>query len=392
MEPTVAWIAAGRLRIRKPEAAPQALTSPFAESVRERALSIDRRHAWKAQGRGQQFMAGRMLWGGVETETEALGLRFSGVSAGRRPGEILYTLETQQIVALLARELGGDVETRLLHSNDHRLSFVSGCPHTESLACAVRHDSGTSGIGVMNADATDLTEVTEGDSVDLAPCWVPGERALVFQSAGIGRDRGGQNHLLGPAEVKRLDLVSGELATLLSSPDHDFLGPRAAADGSVLAIRRPGRGQHRVSFGRQLRDLLLLPFRLLYAIFQYLNFFSTRYTGKPLTTAGGPEQKAADARQMMVWGNLIDAREAARAGAARGEEAPALVPSSWQLVRRSPAGAVTVVASGVLAFDVGADGTVVWSNGNAIDYEAPDGTRRRLIAEPGIEHVAILRE
>lgn len=391
MEPTVAWIAAGRLRIRKAETAPQTLTSPFAESVRERALSIDRRHAWKAQGRGQQFMTGRMLWGGAETETEALGLRFTGVSAGRRPGELLYTLETQQIVALLAREVGGDVETRLLHSNDRQLSFVSGCPDAEGLACAVRHDSGTSGIGVMKPDATDLAEVTEGDSVDLAPSWMPGQQALVFQSAGIGRDRGGQSHVLGPAEIKRLDLATGELATLLASPAHDFLGPRATADGCVLAIRRPWGGAQRVPFWRHLLDLVLLPFRLLYAVFQYLNFFSARYTGRPLTTAGGPQQKAADARQMMIWGNLIDAREAARAGAAKGEEAPALVPSSWQLVRRSPAGVVTVVASGVLAFDLAGDGTVVWSNGSAIDSEAPDGTRRRLIAEQGIEHVAVLR-
>lgn len=42
---------------------------------------------------------------------------------------------------------------------------------------------------------------------------------------------------------------------------------------------------------------------------------------------------------------------------------PSLVPSSWQLVRRSQNNNEEVVAKHVAAFDIGSDGTIAYSNG-----------------------------
>jgi len=39
---------------------------------------------------------------------------------------------------------------------------------------------------------------------------------------------------------------------------------------------------------------VLLPFRLLYAVFQFLNFFIVRYTGDTLTGTGNARQKHAE--------------------------------------------------------------------------------------------------
>src|SRR5262249_21667691 len=158
---------------------------------------------------------------------------------------------------------------------------------------------------------------------DLAPSWVAGGAdALVYQSAGIGRARNGAPGGLGPFVVHRLDLARGEVATPLESPGHDFLGPREAADGTLYAIRRPYSAAVKLSPLRMVLDFLLFPFRLVYAVFQYLNFFSTKYTGSPLTTAGGPKREGADIRKMMIWGNLIDAREAAREAEREAGEPP----------------------------------------------------------------------
>ncbi len=64
-----------------------------------------------------------------------------------------------------------------------------------------------------------------------------------------------------------------------------------------------------------MKDVLLLPFRLIYAIFQFLNFFSSAlFTGHKLTAAGGPKSKEMDVKQMMIWGNLVRAQHRQNGG------------------------------------------------------------------------------
>jgi hypothetical protein len=129
--------------------------------------------------------------------------------------------------------------------------------------------------------------------------------------------------------------------------------------------------------------MILLPFRLLYAVFQYLSFFTARYTGRPLTTAGGPERTGADARRMMAWSNLIEAEHAA------GQEEPApSVPRSWQLQRLRPDGASETVAEGVLAYDIRPEGDIVYTTGSAIHLLLVSGERLRVVTHGRVSAVA----
>jgi hypothetical protein len=243
----------------------------------------------------------------------------------------------------------------------------------------------------MDREARDLAEVTEGDSLDQAPSWMPGHPdELVFQSSGIARGSDGRVAALGPSAVKHLDLSRGEVTTLAEDARHDYLAPKADSQGNLFFIRRPyGRAQAG-SLWAGLLDLLLLPFRLLRALLSWLNFFSVRYSGKPLTTAGGPKREGADLKQMMVWGNLIDAEQAARESLARGDDTADLVPASWQLMRQAKNGQTTLLAKGVLAFDCDASGRLVYSNGSAVYQLAPGGGRERLLLDSGIEQIVIV--
>ena len=47
-----------------------------------------------------------------------------------------------------------------------------------------------------------------------------------------------------------------------------------------------------------------MPLRLLYAIFQMLNFFTLQFTGKPLQTSGMPQN--VENEEMNAWGEKID--------------------------------------------------------------------------------------
>jgi hypothetical protein len=133
-----------------------------------------------------------------------------------------------------------------------------------------------------------------------------------------------------------------------------------------------------------------MPFRLLFAVFQWLNLFTAMYTGRKLTSSGGPEREGPDLKWMVVWGNLIEARKAERRGRMRGEEAPDLVPRSYELVRHRPDGEPEVLARAVLAFDLASDGTILVSNGSAVDRLEPDGHRERLCTAPRIGQVVAL--
>jgi hypothetical protein len=126
----------------------------------------------------------------------------------------------------------------------------------------------------------------------------------------------------------------------------------------------------------------LFPFRLIYAVVQYLNFFSAMYTGKKLTGGGG-QAREMDMKQMMIWGNLVRAQRPAQVEDASID----LVPKSWQLYCQRPYGETKMLAGGVLAYDVNEDGRIVFTNGNAIFLLHPDGRKEQLLTEAMIEQV-----
>jgi hypothetical protein len=380
-----AYLAGGRLHIARTGGPPQVLDSAFAESVRQRHAEIQRRHSWKAEGRGAQWSG--LLWG--SKPGDAALMRIAITCVGRAPDGpgVVYAVDTGGLTAVCSLD-GNGSERRLLHGNERRLQHLSAANPGGRIACSVLHQDGSASIAVMTADATDLTELTEGDSQDQAPCWTGDGSRIVYQSAGVGRDARGRPLGIGPFALHELDLERGETRTIAEDSSRDLLGPKVAADGALYYIRRPYASLQGASFGRAMLDFVLFPARLLFAVFQFLNYFTTRYTGRPLTTAGGPERRGADVRQMMIWGNLIDAERAAAEG--DDDEPPAVVPRSWELVRQSVEGRHDVLARSVLSFDLYADGQVVYSTGSAIYFLTSEGQRERACVAPRVEQVVAL--
>lgn len=381
---TIAYLAQGKLRLKIGAEEPRTLESGYAETLRQRAARASQRHSWKSEGGG--FLSGAVLWGNSGAAQGPTPIFITSVSGGSNPGQVVYSLENGGACALLAAENFGADERRLWNNNTFQVQHVSACPRTGSLAFSVAHKNGSANIGIMLKDESGVKEVTEGDSVDTAPRWLAGEgRKLVFQSAGIGRDRHGSFLALGPFTIMRLDLDSAEMETLVEDPDYDFVSPQLMADGTLYFIRRPYHEYEGISPFRFIKDVVLFPFRLLRALFHFLNFFSMAYSGKKLTTSGGVRTRDMDVKQMKIWGNLVRAQ-----AASDGNEAPDLVPSSWQLIRRRGRNQEQVLAKGVLAYDIAADGTVVYSNGNAIFSLAPDGKKQGLVSERMIEQVVVV--
>lgn len=385
-----AYLAQGKLHLKMGDSPVRPIESQFGNSVRQRAQEMHQRHSWKTQGRGAQFMRGGVLWGATDADPALMPIRISGLSPGCRCGELLYSLDTPEIAGLFVVKDDGQHEQRLFHTADYRVGHVTAQPDSKKIACSFTHRGGTSSIAIMNEDGSEMAEATQGDTIDMAPSWVHGgQHELVFQSAGLARNRAGSLVGRGAFAVHRLNLNSGEMITIAENPTADLLGPRMAQDGMLYYIKRPYRGPGaKIGVGQAALDLVLFPFRLLYALFQYLNFFTMSYTGKSLTSTGGAAQRQADVRQMMVWGNLIDAQKAGRRGS--DDETPPLVPKTWELIRQKPDGSVDSIAKGVLSFDLYDDGSVLYSNGSAVYRLSPQGKTDRLAKDSLIEQVVAL--
>lgn len=384
------------------------IDSAFGKSLRDRALQIEQRHSWKMQGRGSQFMGGGLMFGASPGRDAAeFPITMTGISRGSAPGELLYTLETNEVAGVFAVDAEG-VERRIFHTADFRVRGAALSPDGKLIAASMLHRNGTANLMLLGVEGNSFDEVTEGDSVDLAPRWVPGrERTLVFQSAGLGRDAGGRLSGLGPASIEELDCVTGAMATLASDPRHDLVNPRMDAAGNLYYIRRPFRkpGEAGASAGplTALKDAALFPFRIGQAIFQFLNFFSMRYSGKSLTSAQGGAARPADLERMMMLGNLLQATQGGGYADPRQATPESLVPSAWQLVvrraekHRQQGEEELVLAKGVVSFDLaggedGGEGAVIYSTGTAIHRIATGGrgAPERLTAGEMIGQVVAL--
>ena len=361
----LACITAGRLSVIQEGGSPRQLESPFPEQVRARELQMHRKNAWKTQGTGARFMgAGRaMLWGNDDANLNPT--RFVGVSRGRTPGELMYAISTGIICGIFVRDPNSPDETRVFHDADTKLDGLDFSPRHQALAFSVFGAGGTSSIGILADDGRGIRLVTEGDVTDRAPRWLPEcEPAIVYASAGIGRTESGVYAGRGPFALHRLNIRDGNIEVIVADPKFDFLAPIPVTPTEILAIRRQHRSGHAPPpVTSVLLDAILLPFRLVFAVLQMLNFFTARYTGKPLLTNGDAKQKAADAQQMMIWGNLVDVQnQASRAARNSGGIDGA---QGYELVRITKQ-SITTVARSVIAFDIATDGTIYYSTGQRI--------------------------
>ncbi len=339
----------------------QILESPFGRSLRDRAVQIYNRHAWKMQGSGGQSLT-RALRTAPERDPSDFRIAITSVTRGSHPGELLYTLETDEISGVFARDAEG-VEKRLFHTADFRVRHLDVRPDGAEIAVSVAYRNGMENLAVLKADGSGLTEVTDGDSRDQAPRWAKGPgRRLLFQSSGMGRDPHGRLARLGPFSIQELDLDTGEISCLAQAAEFDFLAPRVAADGNLYYIRRPNRSAPPPpSLGTALQQTARLPFRILWVIGKLINLSVEQRTGTPLVPRKGIAEQDFT------------------------------TPRSWVLMRHAGAGPeeADTIAEGVRSFDLAADGSVVYCDGFAVHrIPAGGGAAAKVLAGENIDFIA----
>lgn len=351
----VAFISRGKLFCKTAGKDLTEIHSPYVQGVMDRMEASRKRHAWK-EGTAFQtsWISGRQQKTGDSVAISATSARFSG------DDKVLYFLRDETFGGLFEYNLESGEEKRLVHRQNLFFEDLN-LGRDNQILCTQRAVNGSSNIVLLSREGGDDVELTGGDTVDCSPDWVAGkEGQVVFQSSGLARNEGGFVVAQGPTSLMLLDQGQTELTTVLEDPKTDFLQPRVSEAGDLYYIRRPYEPP-KYSGGNLLLDTLLFPFRLLRAVFHYLNFFSLVYTRKPLTSASGPEVQA-DLKEMLIKGKRISAENALRKER-RVNGIRSLVPRSWQLIKRDRYGNEQVMATNVASFDLTKGGTVVYTNG-----------------------------
>ena len=352
----LAFISRGKLFYRAPGQELREIHSPYVQGVMDRMERSRQLHGWKEGTAFAMSFTGR----GQQAQGDAVKIQATSAQFATQD-RMLYFLKDDSFGGLFEYDLAQNTEKRLVHKQNLVLEDLRLSRDGSRLLCAQHAKNGTANIAMMNADGSQYRELTGGDTVDTAPAWVPDKPNLVvYQSSGLARAPTGFVVAQGPASIQMANTAEGSLTAVLEDPRLDYLQPRIGADGLLYFIRRPYEA---VRYGAKsaLLDTLMFPFRLLRALFHFLNFFSLMYTRKPLTSAAGPEVQA-DLKDILLKGKRFDAEAALRSGA-KLSGVPSLVPASWQLVCRNQQGVEKVLASHVASFDIAADGTILFTNG-----------------------------
>jgi hypothetical protein len=381
-------IAKGELWLHREGTAARQITSTFAREVIERDERSRRNTSWKHAPREQQtgVIPSNTLWGSQQAALLAPP-KFLHACFGPDGQTVYYVLRVGGAIGLFRLHLDEDREVRLFHRNGIDILGLAYNPADRRLVLSIRQADGTAQLEVFDEEGTFKGAVTGGDCIDAAPALVPGTAAsVVFQSSGVARHpQRGHVAAIAHATLCRLDYRSGRMDTLADEPAFDFVAPRMAADGTVYAIRRPVEKPAHERAGAALIDTLLMPVRLLKAVFGYLNFFTTVYGKEPLRSAGGPRAPELDQDLGRLWlhGRMIELSKVRNDPQYAGN----LVPASWELVRRAPGQPWQTVAKHVAAFDLAADGALVYTSGYDIVHWR-DGATRKLGRQELVEGVS----
>ncbi len=387
MTPNFAYLSHGKLYLHHADHC-QEVESDFGRSVQLRSLQTQRQQAWKNKS-WNDMTAPEGLRQKLDQAAESI-VNIAITSICRvTGGQLLYALSAGDVSGLFSYNPESDREDRLFHNSEFQLQDLDFHPGHNLVVCSKTHRTGIANIATMPRDSIKLQEITDGDSLDLAPRWLPGEHpAIVYQSAGIGRTRDGLMGDRTPFTIEKLDFATEKMITLAEDPKSDLVAPQIGADGSLYYIRRPYKFKPQISLWYAITSIAQIPVKLVYAVVQFFNFFTQMYTGKPLLR--GNQNQQIEPKSIKAWGEYLNP-DLMKGQSFSEPDAPSLVPASWQLIRQSlQGGEPDVLAQGVLSYDLSSDGSIVYTNGSGIYCLQPQGTCQRLLVSSQVESVRSL--
>lgn len=347
-------------------------SSKFIENYKNNALDIARAKQWKTSGSGAAFREAAYARSADEQEFD---YSVSGVFFTEKTDEVVYTFVINGTSGIYIKDLSDEKspETHVINSLDYE--FRGGCLNASSrtLATSLKRNYYNADIAVFDLKSGDYKTVTDGDTLDEEPFINPDNaNILYYASRGVGRDAAGGFAAFAPSAIYELDLGKVDVKEVLASPNNSYFKP-VYHGGKLYAIKAPVKQKR----GNPVVEILLIPFRIIQALANFLNMFINAFTGKSITSGGDNPTRGreVDSREIEIAGNKINVEKERKKNAGKKDTDFGIVPKSWQLIEAESG---KVLASGVADFDVADDGTIIYTNGRRI-FALRDGARKKLV-------------
>jgi hypothetical protein len=360
------FISEGDLFLKNDGAEPVEIESPFAREAIERASARSNRNAWKGQGREEMgvYSAG-VVWG-----RQAGGQRgqdhpvIRSVVRGPADNELLYALAMSASSGLFRYNLETKDELRLFHRQDFDGCGLSCHRPTAQVVISSRNEDKLGKLELYEEATRRRQRLTDGEGHDSNPAQDPNAPHLVyFQSSGVARNEQGVIVAFGPAAIHRLDTTTGTMESIAEDPRWDYLQPKVDAAGNLHYIRRPHGDRDDLPFLQKLKAFFLIPFHLAAGIFGFLEAFTRMFGKRSLRPAGTGKDLPMERSRYATFHDTTVALEKVLDKRGQIDESQHLVPATWELIRRDKSGTETVLASHVVAYDLGPNGELLYSDG-----------------------------
>lgn len=378
------------------------LPNGILDKYKDKIYQNAKRNEWKTNGSGARFTE---QYDPYDAEDKLKNIHSIIDSAVIVNGTLYFTQRIDQVSGIYAKNEGQDEGIVL---SDTATAYAD-LDEKDGVFCLSAALAGESHIALVSPHSPDCRILTEGDTVDAHPTWSRFENKVIYYSSAglalnenkpeskeedpslVGRIQAMNAHILprekGPASLCRLDLNAAEIDELLSDNNKDYIKPATDPNGNLYFIRKPYESTARrgaTPLGCLL-DILLFPFRLLRALFGFLNFFSLAYSGKTLRKSG-KGTKNRNPSEVFLEGNLIDADKELKTNAKKGDENPGIVPRSFELCRRDADGRITLLKKGVIAYCVSENGLYL-SNGSAILFQDASGKEKLVCKAARVTYI-----
>ena len=348
----------------------------FTERYRTTSAEITKSSEWKRSGSCAAFMQtepGLSREYNYDSEISGVALR----------GETYYysaTIDRSSGVFSASAIDPKQPEGNVIHGADCEYGDIDVSVDGKKLVTSIKNDPFASSLAVFSLDENGGSQtLTGGDSRDEHPAFSLCDKdKILFSTAGIGRDYNGNFVRYSNSAIASYDLTSREITDVLSDEKHSLIHPRDDKNGNLYFIERPSA--EKIKKPNIFIEILLIPFRIIYAIYKFLEAFTRIFTGKGFITKtdGDNPAKQKSERDIVIDGYKIQAEKNLKSNAKRKEKFAGIAPRDWVLKKRDRSGETTVIARGVIAYDIHPDGTIVYTNGRSVVAVDPNGAETEV--------------
>ena len=337
----------------------------FFDRYIETSIRETEKDAWKHSGAGAQFRGDaiehlRNSQANEIIRSEITSLQFLDEN------NINYSLFINDISAIYGKNLQSkqSSESHILHDNS--LIIKGASQKNENIALTISKDALISHLAIFSKKDNDFIEVTAGDSCDEYPSYSESDDGVIlFSSKGVGRDYNGNFVENSPSSIFTYNVYAGEVEELFASENYSFIKPKQNKNGEIFAIRKPIKDKNNDNL---FLNILLIPFRLVKAIYYMFESFTKAYTGKGFTekSSNPAKNNEKNPKQIFIEGNLIYADKEYKLNKKHSGDFAGIIPRNYELVKFLKNGEIEVICKGVIAYDFDNDGNFIVSNGKYI--------------------------